>query len=249
MELTIEIILILFAAGLLAGTIDTIAGGGGLITLPALLSVGMTPIEALSTNKLQSVFGTFTASFYFIRKKLVNLKEMKLMIAMAFVGSVLGGFTLMQIDSSILQKIIPILLICIGIYFLLTKNVGEVEKHKLLSSTLYAFTFVLVIGFYDGFFGPGTGSFLTICFIYFLGYNISRATAETKVLNFITNFAAFLFFLFFGQIHFIAGFIMAIGQVLGAILGAKLVMLKGQKLIRPVIVIVCFAISIKLLLD
>lgn len=249
MELTYEIISILFLAAFFAGLIDTIAGGGGLITVPALLWVGMTPIEALSTNKLQSVFGTFTATSYFIRKKLVDLSQMKLMIFMAFVGSITGGFTLMQIDSSILEKVIPILLIFIGIYFLLTKNAGEVEKHKLVSITVYAFTFVLVIGFYDGFFGPGTGSFFTICFIYFLGYNISRATAETKVLNFVTNFASLLFFLIFGQINFIAGFIMAFGQVLGALIGAKLVILKGHKLIRPLIVVVSFALSIKLLLN
>lgn len=249
MELTFEVISILFLAAFFAGLIDTIAGGGGLLTLPALLSVGMTPIQALSTNKLQSVFGTFTASSYFIRKKLVDLKQMKLMILMAFVGSILGGFTLMQIDSSILEDVIPILLIFIGIYFLLTKNIGEVEKHKLISSTLYAFTFVLVIGFYDGFFGPGTGSFFTICFIYFLGYNISRATVETKVLNFITNFAALLFFLIYGEVIVIAGLIMGCGQILGAIVGAKLVISKGQKLIRPFIVIVSFALSIKLLLN
>lgn len=248
MELSFEIITILFLAAFFAGLIDTIAGGGGLLTIPALLSVGMTPIEALSTNKLQSVFGTFTATIYFIKKKLVDLSQMKLMIFMAFFGSILGGFTLMQIDSSILERVIPILLIFIGIYFLVTKNIGEVEKHKLVSSTLYSFTFVLLIGFYDGFFGPGTGSFFTICFIFFLGYNISRATAETKVLNFMTNFAALLFFLVFGQINFIVGFLMAIGQVLGAIIGAKLVVKKGQKLIRPLIVIISFSLSIKLLL-
>lgn len=248
MELSFEIISILFLAAFFAGLIDTIAGGGGLLTIPALLSVGMTPIEALSTNKLQSTFGTFTATIYFIKKKLVDLSQMKLMIFMAFFGSILGGFTLMQIDSSILERVIPILLILIGIYFLVTKNIGEVEKHKLISSTLYSFTFVLLIGFYDGFFGPGTGSFFTICFIFFLGYNISRATAETKVLNFMTNFAALLFFLVFGQINFIVGFLMAIGQVLGAIIGAKLVVKKGQKLIRPLIVIISFSLSIKLLL-
>lgn len=248
MELTLEIITVIFLAAFFAGLIDTIAGGGGLLTLPTLLWVGMTPIEALSTNKLQSVFGTFTASSYFIRKKLVDLKEMKLMIFMAFFGSMIGGFALLQIDSSILEKIIPILLMVIGIYFLLTKNVGEIERHKLISTTIFAISLVFIIGFYDGFFGPGTGSFFTIAFIFFLGYNISKATAQTKVLNFVTNFSSLLFFLVFGEIYFIAGFIMAIGQVLGALIGAKLVVKKGQKLIRPFIVIISFALSIKLLL-
>lgn len=248
MELTFEIVSILFLAAFFAGLIDTIAGGGGLLTLPALLSVGMTPIEALSTNKLQSVFGTFTATIYFIRKKLIDLTQMKLMILMAFIGSITGGVVLLQIDPSKLEKIIPILLIFIGFYFLFTKNAGEVEKHKLISTMAFAFTFVFAIGFYDGFLGPGTGSFFTICFIYFLGYNISRATVETKVLNFITNLAALIFFLIFGEVIFWAGLIMGFGQVLGAIVGAKLVISKGQKLIRPLIVIVSFALSIKLLL-
>lgn len=117
MELTFEIVSILFLAAFFAGLIDTIAGGGGLLTLPALLSVGMTPIEALSTNKLQSVFGTFTATIYFIRKKLIDLTQMKLMILMAFIGSITGGVVLLQIDPSKLEKIIPILLIFIGFYF------------------------------------------------------------------------------------------------------------------------------------
>jgi uncharacterized membrane protein YfcA len=140
------------------------------------------------------------------------------------------------------------LLILIGVYFLFTKNIGEVEKHKLVSTTLYSFTFVLAIGFYDGFFGPGTGSFFTIAFIYFLGLNISTATAQTKVLNFATNFAAMLYFLIFSKVYILLGLVMGIGQIIGAIIGAKLVILKGQKLIRPLIVIVSFVMSIKLLL-
>ncbi len=170
------------------------------------------------------------------------------MIVTAFLGSILGGFTLLQVDASVLQKLIPILLIFIGIYFLTTKDAGAVEKHKLVSTTLFTFTFVLTIGFYDGFFGPGTGSFFTLAFIYFLGYTISSATAHTKVLNFATNFGAFLFFLLFGKIYFVVGLIMGAGQVLGALTGARLVMLKGQKLIRPMIVVISFAMSAKLLL-
>jgi uncharacterized membrane protein YfcA len=248
MEFSSELLTILFLVGVVAGTIDTIAGGGGLLTIPALMYAGLPPAAALATNKMQSVFGTFTASYYFIRKGLVDISQMKLMIAMAFIGSVAGGFTLIQIDASILEKIIPILLIAIGIYFLLAKNAGAVEKHKLISTALFAFSFVFVIGFYDGFFGPGTGSFFTMALIFFLGLNIATATAQTKVLNLTTNLASFLFFLVFGEIYFLIGLIMGIGQILGALLGAKLVMLKGQKLIRPLIVIISFSMSIKLLL-
>ena len=247
MEFSNEILVVLFFVAMLAGIIDTIAGGGGLLTIPALLSVGLPPAAALATNKMQSVFGTFTASIYFIRKKLVDINEIKLMIAMAFFGSVLGGFALMQIDPSILAKIIPIFLILMGTYFLFAKDVGTIEKRKIISFTVFAFTLVFIIGFYDGFFGPGTGSFLTIAFVYFLGYNISKATAQTKVLNFATNFGSLLFFSIYGEIYIIIGLVMGAGQVIGALIGAKLVISKGQKLIRPLIVFISFTMSIKLL--
>ena len=117
MEFGLDIFLILFSVAFVAGLIDTIAGGGGLLTIPALLYVGIPPAAALATNKLQGTFGSFTAATYFIRKKMVNLKEMKLMIILTFFGSVLGGFALLQIDASILKQVIPILLIIIGFYF------------------------------------------------------------------------------------------------------------------------------------
>jgi len=247
MELSYDILIILFAVGIVAGTIDTIAGGGGLLTIPALLWAGLPPANALATNKLQSVFGTFTASLYFVRKKVVNLSQMKLMIFFAFIGSTLGAYLLTQIDASILEKVIPFLLMIIGIYFLFSKDIGNIEKHKLISTMIFSSTAVMIISFYDGFFGPGTGSFFTIAFIYLLGYNISTATAQTKILNFTTNFASVLFFAFAGKLYILIGVIMGIGQIFGALLGAKLVMLKGQKIIRPLIVIISFTISIKLL--
>ena len=249
MEFSNDILILLFFVGMIAGTIDTIAGGGGLLTIPALLSVGLPPAAALATNKLQSVFGTFTASAYFVRKKMVNLKEMKLMIASAFIGSILGGITLLQIDASLLEQIIPFLLMAIGIYFLASKDVGAVEKHKLISTSIFSMSFVLIIGFYDGFFGPGTGSFFTIAFIYLLGYNISNATAQTKILNFTTNIASVIFFAIMGKLYILVGLVMGAGQIIGALIGAKLVVLQGQKIIRPLIVIISFSMSIKLLLS
>jgi uncharacterized membrane protein YfcA len=247
MEFSIELLSILFFVGILAGIIDTIAGGGGLITIPTLLFTGMPPATALATNKLQSVFGTFTASIYFIRKKMINLKDMKLMIIIAFCSSILGGWALLKIDSSLLIKIVPILLILIGIYFLLSKDIGKVEKHKIVSTILFTFTFIVIISFYDGFFGPGTGSFFTIAFIYLLGNNMQQATAQTKILNFATNLGSLLIFSFLGKIYLLIGLIMGFGQTIGAIIGAKLVISKGQKLIRPVVVIISFAMSFKLL--
>jgi uncharacterized membrane protein YfcA len=249
MEFSIELLTILFFTGLLAGIIDTIAGGGGLITIPALLSCGVPPAAALATNKLQAIFGTATASLYFIRKKVVDIKKIWLLILVAFIGSILGGWILIQIDATLLKSVIPVLLISIGTYFIFSKSVGEVEKHKKISYALFAFTLVFIISFYDGFFGPGTGSFFAIAFVYYLGYNLAKATAQAKVLNFATNAGSLLFFIFFGEIFWILGIIMGAGQIIGALVGARLVITKGQKLIRPVIIFISFAMSIKLLLS
>ena len=249
MEFGLDIFLILFSVAFVAGLIDTIAGGGGLLTIPALLYVGIPPAAALATNKLQGTFGSFTAATYFIRKKMVNLKEMKLMIILTFVGSVLGGFALLQIDASILKQVIPVLLIIIGFYFLFSPNIGSIDKEKRISIILFSFTLAFGVGFYDGFFGPATGSFFAIGFIALLGFNLTKATAHAKVLNFASNISSLCFFMFFGKIYWSIGLCMGVGQICGALIGAKLVLKNGPKIIRPIIVIISFTISIKLFLS
>jgi uncharacterized membrane protein YfcA len=249
MELGAEIFLILFAVAFVAGLVDAIAGGGGLLTIPALLYAGLPPAVALATNKLQGTFGSFTAATYFIRKKMVHLQEMKLMIFLTFIGAFLGGLTLLQIDASVLKKIIPVLLVCIGLYFLFSPNIGAIDKEKRVSIVGFSFVFAFIIGFYDGFFGPGTGSFFAIAFIALLGFNLTKATAYSKVLNFTSNISSLVFFMFFGQIYWTVGLCMGAGQILGALVGAKMVVKNGQKLIRPIIVMISFAISLKLFLS
>lgn len=249
MEFGLDIFLILFSVAFVAGLIDTIAGGGGLLTIPALLYVGIPPAAALATNKLQGTFGSFTAATYFIRKKMVNIKEMKLMIMLTFLGAVLGGFALLQIDASILKHVIPVLLILIGFYFLFSPNIGSMDKEKRISVILFSFTLAFGVGFYDGFFGPATGSFFAIGFIALLGFNLTKATAHAKVLNFASNISSLCFFMFFGKIYWSIGLCMGVGQMCGALIGAKLVLKNGPKIIRPIIVIISFAISIKLFLS
>ncbi len=249
MEFGLDIFLILFSVAFVAGLIDTIAGGGGLLTIPALLYVGIPPAAALATNKLQGTFGSFTAATYFIRKKMVNIREMKLMIMITFIGAVLGGFALLQIDASILKHVIPVLLILIGFYFLFSPNIGSMDKEKRISVILFSFTLAFGVGFYDGFFGPATGSFFAIGFIALLGFNLTKATAHAKVLNFASNISSLCFFMFFGKIYWSIGLCMGVGQMCGALIGAKLVLKNGPKIIRPIIVIISFAISIKLFLS
>ena len=138
----------------LAGFIDSIAGGGGLIAVPAMLSVGMSPVQALSTNKLQGVGGTLSASYYFVRRGAVDLKEMRLLILMTFIGSALGTILVQMIDASVLKQVIPFLLIGIVLYFIFSPSVGDQDRQQKITLSLFAFTAAVGIGFYDGFFGP-----------------------------------------------------------------------------------------------
>lgn len=249
MELTVEIVVLLFFVTLFAGTIDAIAGGGGLITIPVLLSLGMPPATALATNKLQASAGAFTSALYFVRQGLIDLKEMRLSIFMAFVGAVFGGWLLLRVDASALSIAIPVFLILIALYFLFSPNIGTVDRAQRMSLTVFAITAVFFLGFYDGVFGPGTGSFFAVAFVSLLGYNLTKATAHSKLLNFVSNFAALLYFIAFGEVAWLVGGVMIVGQVLGAQIGSRLVLNNGQKLIRPVIVIVCLAMSARLIWD
>lgn len=247
-SISLELMALLFATGMLAGFVDAIAGGGGLIALPVLLFVGLSPAQALATNKLQSSFGSFSASLYFVRRGLVDLRSIRMMVFCTFVGAASGALLVQQIDPSFLTAVIPILLILIAVYFCFSPQVGEEDVQRRIAPQSFALTVGLGIGFYDGFFGPGTGSFFAIAFVSLLGYGLTKATAHTKVLNFTSNIASLLFFILGGQVVWVLGLLMAAGQLVGARLGAALVVLKGSKLIRPLVVILCILMSLKLLL-
>jgi len=247
MEITASLLVVLFAVAVIAGFIDSIAGGGGLLTVPALLAVGILPQAALATNKLQSCGGAFSASFYFIRRRMVNLGDMKLSILLAFVGSAIGTLLVLHIKADFLRILLPILTISVGLYFLLCPKIGEQDRKRRLSEAQFAIMAAMVIGFYDGFFGPGAGSFYAVAYVTLAGFNLTKATAHTKVLNFTSNLAGLLFFIFSGQVIWAIGLTMLVGQIIGARLGARMVISKGKKLIRPMLIIVSTVVSIKLI--
>ncbi len=245
--LSTDLLVVLFFVAGIAGCIDAMAGGGGLITIPAMLSTGIPPLQTLATNKLQACGGSFSASLYFVRAGIVNLKEMKLPIFCTFCGSAAGTLLVQQIHAEILTAIVPILLVGIALYFLFSKNLEGGQQRISLST--FAWTIGFGIGFYDGFFGPGTGSFFAMGCVALLGYSLPIATAHTKVLNFTSNITSLLFFILGGQVIWGLGLVMMGGQFIGARIGSKMVMTKGLTLIRPLIVIVCMMMSIKLILD
>ena len=200
---------VLFFVAMLAGFIDSIAGGGGLLTIPALMAAGMSPANALATNKLQACGGSISATIYFIRRKVVSLSDQKLNIAMS------GALLVQYVQADVLRQILPILVICIGLYFLLMPKLGEEDRQR----RMYGLPFALVaggcVGFYDGFFGPAAGSFYALAFVTLCGFNLAKATAHAKLLNATSNIGGLLLFILGGKVIWATGFVMLVGQFLG----------------------------------
>jgi len=240
---------VLFLTGLIAGCVDSIAGGGGLITIPVLLSLGFPPHEALGTNKFQSSFGSFTASYYYVKKGGVELNKTKPGILFTFVGACAGVLVVQQISPAVLNYIIPILLAGIIIYTFSKPDIGDIDGHSRFSPVIFYLIFGLTLGFYDGFFGPGTGSFWALAFVAGMGFNFTKATGYTKVMNFTSNIASLFLFLLSGNIIFMAGLSMATGQVIGARIGSGLVIKKGAKFIRPIFITVVILTTLKLIIE
>jgi uncharacterized protein len=249
MEHSVLYYALLFIAAFIAGLVDSIAGGGGLITVPVLLGAGLPPHIALGTNKFQSSFGSFTAAYYYIKKDVVKLKTAIPGIIFTFIGAALGVFTVQQIDGKILNYIIPFLLLGIIIYTIFQPSIGIKERKPIISEKLFYSIFGLALGFYDGFFGPGTGSFWAIAFVALLGYNFRKATGYTKVMNFTSNIVSLILFTAGGYVIFPVGLIMGAGEIAGSKIGANLVIKKGAKFIRPVFIAIVILTTLKLIYD
>jgi len=237
--------IILFFVAFIASLIDSIAGGGGLLTTPSMLILGISPLNVLATNKFQSCFGTFTSTYNYYKNGLLTEKKKSMYFCLSFIGSSIGTLLVSRISNETLESVIPVLLIGAALFFITNKGPSEVKQNYKL---LVVFNLlVFAIGFYDGFFGPGTGSFFVLSFIVVKGINIMRATAVTKLLNFASNFAAFIIFAFQGYVIWLLGLIMAIAQIAGAYTGSKFAIKNGEKVVRPVLVIVSLLLSARIL--
>ncbi|KIQ03274.1 MULTISPECIES: TSUP family transporter [Pseudomonas] len=241
MILDSQTLLILATVAVAAGFIDTLAGGGGLITIPAMLLMQVPPVQAIATNKLQGTFGTLASTLTLMRRRQVTWDDIKAACLSSFMGASLGAAAIQFVDASVLDLLIPIVLVSIGLYFLLAPSAGTVERKPRMGSGLYRSCIVPLIGFYDGFFGPGTGSLFSLAEVALRGRNLVRATASAKGMNLASNMASLVVFIIGGKVLWILGGTMAIGQVIGAYLGSLVLMTGGSRLIRPLIVIVCFA--------
>lgn len=248
MTLDIFTLVLLAGVGVLAGFVDAVAGGGGLIALPALLSVGVPPIAALATNKLQGSVGTAVAAYTFWRKGFVNLRALVPAIIATFVGSYSGAFLVKQIDVAALKLAVPVALIAVAAYFIFAPKISDENKTSRLRFELFVPITGFLLGFYDGIFGPGAGSFFTVAFVTLFGLGITRAAAHTKALNLTSNLAALAFFIPAGAVLWPAAIAMALGQVVGGYIGALTGIRFGAKLIRPLVILVSVILAARLLL-
>lgn len=237
------------AAGFAAGFVDSIAGGGGLITVPVLLASGLTPAEAFATNKLQASFGSGSSAWQYRRAHLVTLAQAWPGVLATALGALLGVWAVRAADPLLLRRVIPFLLAGVVLLVWRRPNLGTVARAPRWKSLPFQLAFGLGLGFYDGFFGPGTGTFWTLAFVLVLGFELLRATAWTKWMNFTSNIVALVSFALTTRIDWVAGLLMGTGQFFGARLGARVALRGGAQLIRPVFLAVAIAATAKLFHD
>ncbi len=233
--------LILFATGLVAGTVDAIAGGGGLISLPVLLSLGLPPHLAFGTNKLQGTIGTLMAARHYYRSGWIKLEKLWVGLLFSAIGGVTGSLLTQAMSGALLKKIVPILLLSIFVYTLFSPKLGDIQKRARMCEQWFFPAAGFLLGIYDGFFGPGTGSFWVFGLTFFLGFQLTKATGYTKIFNLNSSLVASLAFAVGGNIDYRIAFVMLVGQFIGGRLGAGLAVKKGSALIRPLFLTVIFA--------
>lgn len=243
------VLLALGFAGLAAGFVDAIAGGGGLIGIPVLLSVGLPPVAAFGTNKVQSVIGTGIAAATYWRKGLVSVRELAPALLITGAAGFVGAMVVTRIDTSALRLAVPVALIVIAAYFLFAPRLSDADRHARLPFGRFVPAMGALAGFYDGLFGPGTGSFMTMGFVTLFGLGLTRAAGHTKALNLMSNLGALAFFIPSGNVVWIAAAAMAVGQLCGGYLGAVTGIRFGAKVIRPLVVLVSVAMALRLLFE
>lgn len=242
-------ILFLCLGGFLAAFVDSIAGGGGLISMPVLLMSGLPAHLALGTNKFAGAFGCFSSAYKYSKSGKTNIELLKKLIPFTILGCLLGVKCVLSISENILNILVFLMILIVALYTYLKKDLGKEDKFENLSkeNIKKGIIMAFALGFYDGFFGPGTGTFLTFAFIKIYGFDFLHASANTKILNFTSNFTALILFMFSGQILYKVAIFYAISMVLGGYIGAKVAINKGSQLIKPIFLFMALAVAIKLL--
>ncbi len=238
-------LLFLLVAAFAAGFVDAIAGGGGLISLPALMAVGLPPHAALATNKGQSVFGATASLTGYARAGLVDRRRALLGFPAGFLGALLGARLVLLVRPETLRPIVVVLLLCVVAFLSLRPNLGE-DGVRVPRGTRRIVLIALVMGLYDGFFGPGVGTFLIIALVALVGLDLARASAEAKVVNFASNLAAVILFGSRGLVLWSIALPMAFAQFCGGWLGARFAIRRGSRVVRGMVMLVAIALALKL---
>ena len=246
-EVATHLALLLILAAFVAGFVDSIAGGGGLIAMPMLLIAGASPLEALATNKLQGAFGAGTATVAYARAGHVRLKDQLGMAAISALAAAGSALVAKSLPADALRIIMPVILVAVAAFFALKPGISDDARAQRMAPAVFAFTAVPLIAAYDGFFGPGTGSFFMLAFVMLAGFGMLKATAHTKLLNFASNIGSLAVFIPLGVMWWGVGIAMGLAQMAGATLGARMAMRIGARLIKPLIVVVSVAMALRLL--
>lgn len=236
--------------GGIAGFIDAIVGGGGLLTIPALLYCGLTPHTALGSNKLAASFGVLSSTLVYLRKNIYNLKLWLFVLCASLFGASIGTVSIHFISANWLSKLIPILLIVIVIYMSIPKSLahpGQPYDFRPKKST--GGILGILLGFYDGFFGPGTGSFWTTGLLYFFKVDLLQATAIAKLMNFASNMVATIIFACYGSINYPLALALMLGYIVGSYCGAHSAIKHGKRIIKPLFLIIVTAVAIHLIVQ
>lgn len=250
--LTWTVFALVGVAALGAGWVDAVVGGGGLLQLPALLLVpGLTPVQALATNKLASIAGTATSSITYYRRAKPDLRTALPMATIALAGSFGGAFVATILPSSVFKPIIVVALVAVAVFTLARPGMGQETELRFEGRRHYvgAGAIGAAIGFYDGLIGPGTGTFLVIGLVSLLGYDFLQASAKAKIVNFATNLGALLLFIPTGAVMWQLGICLAAANVAGSYLGSRMAISKGTSFIRVAFLAVVGVLTIKLGFD
>ncbi|MBH1940282.1 TSUP family transporter [Mobilitalea sibirica] len=250
MEITLEMFLIVCPLVFLAGLVDSIAGGGGLISLPAYLFAGVPLHFSIGTNKLSSAIGTTISTYRYCKNKFVDWKVAIPSVVLALIGSTIGANLALMVDEKVMKYILIVILPIIAVYVMRGKSMKKDTGGNLLSRNkvyLIACLASFFVGAYDGFYGPGTGSFLILIFTGLARMNIKVASGNTKLVNLASNIAALATFLINGKILFSLGITAAVFSVAGHYVGSGLVMKNGHKVVKPIILLVLAILFIKVI--
>ena len=244
-----DTIALLTATAFAAGFIDSIAGGGGLLTVPALLVAGIDPVTAVATNKVQGTLSIVSALVTYGRKGLIEWRVGLPFGLVAFCFGICGALLIQFFSKAAIAALIPVLLIAVALYFGLMRGVGDADRKARMTRLGFILIVVPPIALYDGFLGPGAGSFYAAALIALLGFGITRMTAMSKLLNGGSNLGSLFLFTLTGAVHWPLGLAMGAASITGAQIGSRLAVRKGARIIRPLIVITCCALSVRMLLD